>query len=206
MDVTDIELGWNKLCLSGQDRVGLISDAADHELILRITGGESELFAELVKRYQKKVAALIYSLIQHPDEVEDVAQEVFITIYRHLGRFEHRSSFSTWIYRITVNKCHDWQRRNYRQKGRFGTVADKDVDLTMVDLNQTEDCLLVRQQVGKLDEKYRIVIVLYYFHGLKCREIAGILELPTKSVETRLFRARKLLALNMGREINGGNR
>jgi len=205
MDSSDVELSWDRLCQANQFRHTMVSDLSDQELIWSITGGDPQLFAELVNRYQKKIAALIYSLISVSDEVEDIAQDVFITVYQNLSRFEHRSSFSTWIYRITVNKCHDWQRRNYRRKAWF-KPWDDGIVLPAVTMDNAEDYLMVRQQVSGLPDKYRLVIVLYYYHGLKCHEIAGILEVPPKTVETRLFRARKLLAAQLGRgDGNAGN-
>lgn len=190
MNSGDTELSWNKLCL---DKPGaLATELSDNELIVKIAGGDRELFAELVQRYQKKIASLIYSLIRIPDEVDDIAQDVFITVYRSLDRFEFRSSFSTWVYRITINKCHDWERKRYRHKYWFKDWAS--LEFTAATQENSEDCLAVRQQVNQLGEKYRVVIVLYYFQGLKCQEIASILKVSSKTVETRLLRARRLLA------------
>ncbi|MGE5380155.1 MAG: RNA polymerase sigma factor [Methylocystaceae bacterium] len=192
MHTDNTELSWDELCLK-QTEISPGGEINDNELIVRINGGNHELFAEIVKRYQKRVAALIYSLIQVPDDVDDMAQDVFITVYRHLEQFEFRSSFSTWIYRIAINKCRDWQRKQYRYKYWF-KGWDDNLEYTAVTQESTEDRVTVRQQINQLDEKYRIVIVLYYFQGMKCQEIASILKVSNKTVETRLFRARKLLA------------
>lgn len=167
---------------------------SDEELVSRIVNGEHLLFEELVERYRSKVASLIYSIINSREELDDVAQEVFVSVYRSLRSFENRSTFSTWIYRITVNKCRDWQRKVYlrRPTELLGLLGQYRASPTNGRLN-IEDREAVREAVRGLPEKYRTIVILYYYHDRSCQEIADILEMSKKTVETRLMRGRNLI-------------
>lgn len=168
---------------------------SDDELIKRILDGESYLFEEIINRYRSRVASLIYNVTGGCDELEDIAQEVFVSVYRNLGLFEHRSQLGTWIYRITVNKCRDWQRKTIRRRSGqvielYGTDRASPADAT----SEWEERDTVRKAVDGLPERYRPVIILYYYHDLSCQEIAEVLGMPKKTVETRLIRGRGIIA------------
>ncbi len=167
------------------------SDITDQELVVRILRGEDHLFEKLLDRYRNQVAALIYSITGSQSDLEDIAQETFLTIYKNLPSFRGQSSLGTWIYRITVNKTRDWQRRHYLRRpvelleltGLYRASPRQKLAF--------EEQEVIRDAIRQLPEKYRLVIVLYYFHDLSCREIAEVLALPKKTVETRLIRGRK---------------
>ena len=84
----------------------------DLELIERIQGGDQDAFKELVERYQRKVYSICYGMLKDQEASLDVSQEVFIKVYRYLEKFNRESSFYTWLYRITVNMCIDYIRKN----------------------------------------------------------------------------------------------
>ncbi len=166
------------------------NDITDEELVRRILLGEDHLFEKILVSYRDRVAALIFSLTGSQSDLEDIAQETFIAIYKNLASFQGRSSLGTWIYRITVNKCRDWQRRNYLRHPvellgitGFNRASPRDGP-------NLEEQEVIRNAIGRLPEKYRLVIVLYYFHDLSCPEIADVLGLPKKTIETRLARGR----------------
>lgn len=178
------------------------NDITDQELVVRILRGEDHLFEEILDRYRNQVAALIYSITGSQSDLEDIAQEAFLAVYKNLTSFQGRSSLGTWIYRITVNKSRDWQRRNYLSRpvelleltGLYRASPQETPDI--------EEQEVIRNAVRRLPEKYRLVIILYYFHDLSCREVAEVLALPEKTVETRLARGRKRIEmmLDMGGE------
>lgn len=173
------------------------TEPGDEELVCRIVDGEKHLFSEILNRYRDKVAGLIFSITNSRDELEDIAQEVFIAVYKNLGAFENRSQFGTWIYRITVNKCRDWQRRTYSRRALefLGLVgADRASPSTAEGM---EDQETVRAAVRALPEKYGIVIILYYYHDLSCQEISEVLGIPKKTVETRLIRGRNQIGTRL---------
>ena len=182
----------------------------DAELVERVRKGETRRFAELVARYQDPVFAMAVRFLRSPGDAEDVAQEAFLRAYRGLASFKGEARFSTWLYRITWNLCADWLRR-HRRPGRraeqsiedAGHVADGRVDLER-GLLAAEEKRKVREALDSLDEKYRSVIVLLYYQKLSYEEIAGVLEVPLKTVETRLYRARRLLKQRLERQGVGG--
>jgi RNA polymerase sigma factor (sigma-70 family) len=176
----------------------------DDELVEGVRRGETRLYEQLVARYQDPVYALALRFVRASSEAEDIAQEAFLRAYRGLGSFKGEARFSTWLYRITWNLCADWMRR-HRKRGRAHLpmdeareVADGRVDLEG-DLVHAEERRAVREALGRLDGKYRAVVSLAYFQKLSYEEIAVVLNVPMKTVETRLYRARKLMKENLQR-------
>ena len=181
----------------------------DDELIGRVRRGETRLFAELVHRYQDPVYGMAVRFIRSPAEAEDLAQEAFLRAFRGLEGFKGDSRFSTWLYRITWNLCADWLRRN-RKPGRAPLAIDDAADVAdgTVDIEEgylaAEERQEVRRALDRLDEKYRSVLMLLYYQKLSYDQIADVLDVPLKTVETRLYRARKLLGESLRRAGVGG--
>jgi len=181
----------------------------DDELIERVRRGETRLFALLVVRYQDPVYGMALRFVRRAADAEDVAQEAFLRAYRSLEGFKGDARFSTWLYRITWNLCTDWLRRN-RKPARASVALDDDADVAdgRVDLEEgllaAEERRKVRQALDGLAEKYRSVLILMYYQKMSYDQIASVLGAPMKTVETRLYRARKLLRQSLQREGVGG--
>jgi RNA polymerase sigma-70 factor, ECF subfamily len=170
----------------------------DEQLIGRVRSGDTRLFGELVRRYQDPVFAMALRLVGSERDAEDVAQEAFLRVHRGLEGFKGNAKFSTWLYRITFNLCTDWLRKN-RRPGRATTslddaaeVADASVQLEQGVLDAAERQPL-REALDGLQERYRTLVVLHYYQGLPCQQIAEVLGMPLKTVATRLYRARRML-------------
>jgi RNA polymerase sigma-70 factor (ECF subfamily) len=181
----------------------------DARLIERVQKGETRCFAELVSLYQDQVFSMALRFVRREKDAEDIAQEAFLRAYRGLDGFRKDAKFSTWLYRITWNLCADWLRRN-RKPGRKPVSISDTADLAdgRVDLEQgllaKEEKEKVRAALDGLDEKYRTVIVLLYYQKMSYDQIAAVLEVPVKTVETRLYRARRLLRESLQRAGLGG--
>jgi RNA polymerase sigma-70 factor, ECF subfamily len=181
----------------------------DEELIEGVQKGETRLFAELVRRYQDVVYGMARRFVGIPSEAEDLAQEAFLRAFRGLADFKGEARFSTWLYRIAFNLCADWLRRN-RKPGRAQAGIDDAADLadTRVDLEQevldAEETRRVRSAIDGLDEIYREVVILLYYQKLSYEQIAAVLGVPLKTVETRLYRARKALRASLEAPVKGG--
>jgi RNA polymerase sigma factor (sigma-70 family) len=177
---------------------GTIQRLTDAELTDRVRAGETRLFAELVQRHQDPVFAMALRFLGSPSDAEDVAQEAFLKAYRGLADFKGEAKFSTWLYRITWNLCADWKRKHGGPRKRTasleaaGDFADARVDLE-AGLLDGEERERVRRALAGLDERYRSVVELLYYQKLSYDQIAVVLDLPLKTVETRLYRARKML-------------
>ncbi|MGI6552311.1 MAG: sigma-70 family RNA polymerase sigma factor [Bacillota bacterium] len=155
----------------------------------------------LMRRFGQKVQKLAYYYVRDRHQAEDIAQEVFCRVYRHLDRFRGESSYYTWIYRITVNLCKDYLRSAYFRRmipwGEFRYLEN---------LRQREARLFEAVEGGELFQKvmdlplkYRTVTALYYFEDMSTGEIAEILRVKENLVRTWLYRARKLLQESLSR-------
>lgn len=170
----------------------------DADIIGRVRGGETRLFDELVRRYQDRVYGMATRLVGHSVDAEDVAQEVFLKAFRGLEGFKGDALFSTWLYRITFNLCADWLRRNRRAGRRTSSYEERpEAGDGSVDIGEgflaSEERGEVRNAVDGLPEKYRVVVMLLYYQSLPYEQIGAILGVPIKTVETRLYRARRML-------------
>lgn len=166
----------------------------DTVLVRRAAEGARAAFAELVRRHQGKVRGLLLRLCGDRTLADDLAQEVFLRAYRGLCGFEGRSSFSTWLYRISYNAYLNHSTRTRKWSALpsgydTATAAPDDAHSPpRSDLRRDLDLA-----VATLPERYRGVVVLYYLQDLSYPEIAEILDVPLGTVKTHLHRAKRLL-------------
>ena len=192
------------------------SSDPDQKLIQRFLSGEEGAFNQLVLNYQNRVYGLCYQLLGSLDEAEEVAQEVFLTVYRSLKDFRGESRFSTWLYRVTVNHCKNRMkylgRRGYYQsdsleepveteKGEISRQLADEAQDPLEYLEQKEIQILVRKKIMDLAEDHRVVILLRDLEGLSYQEIARILELKEGTVKSRIHRARAELKSLLEKEL-----
>lgn len=165
----------------------------DFSLIKRFIDGDEAVFGELVKRHRDKVRNIVYISLSNSNSVDDIAQEVFITVYRHLKTFRFESQFTTWIYRITINKCKDHLRKkNVRRI--FLPLTDEEKEPVFESINEDIDIKqIVQNAIGSLPDKLRIPLVLKDLEGFSYQEIADTMECEIGTVKSRIFRAREAL-------------
>lgn len=170
----------------------------DFELVRKSAAGDDTSFRLLVTRHKEKVRNLIYLTLNNAEPVDDIAQDVFITVFRNLNKFRYESQFTTWLYRITINKCKDHIRR---QKIRSIFSPFKEADEEEITINPVEDIDvsgIVQKAMAKLPEKLRSPLILKEIEGMSYQEIAETLDCEIGTVKSRIFRAReglkKLLA------------
>lgn len=185
----------------------------DEEIIRLIIKGDIELYAEIIDRYSGKVYSTAYSYTHSQEESRDLVQEILIKIYNNLSSFKEDARFSTWLYRIAVNSCIDWSRKK-KSKAIMTAISFEETNILEIittDSEGPEELLLkqenkeaVRNAVGDLPEIYKTVLVLYYFEELQVQEICNILDTPRKTIETRLYRAKKILKSILTQKIMGG--
>jgi RNA polymerase sigma-70 factor (ECF subfamily) len=204
----------NRQKRSGDSRQ--VGDDPDPELIKRFLKGEEEAFNRLVLSYQNRVYGLCFRLTGSLDEAEDVAQEIFITVYKSLKNFRGDSRFSTWLYRITVNHCKN--RMKYLGRRGYFTSESMDQPLEVEDgelarqiqsedmdalsqMEQKEVQKLVQDKIQELDGEHREVILLRDMEGLSYEEISEILGLPEGTVKSRIHRARLELKAKLEKEL-----
>ncbi len=166
----------------------------DFSLIRSFTAGNEDAFRTLLKRHKEKVRNLVYITMGKPDDVDDITQEVFITVFRKLSSFRYESQFSTWLYRVTVNKCRD-HIRGHKIRNFFSSLSPEN-DIAVSETHNEglfEVQEIVRQSIAKLPEKYRIPLILRDIEGFDYRQIAETLETEVGTIKSRIFRAREAL-------------
>src|SRR5256884_2000831 len=194
--------------------VAQIATLADGELVKTAIAGRETSFEELVRRYQRPIAAYVYRMVGDYDSALDLTQEVFIKVYNSLARYRSEFKFSTWIYKIAHNAAIDHLRR-HAVRGQ-ALVAGEDCERREVALKslrltpeqeseKKERCSEIEAVVQTLPAGYRELIVLRHSHDLSYDEIAEVTGLPLGTVKNRLFRAREAMRdLLIRRSISSG--
>jgi len=179
--------------LSGLEEKELVRRAAEED--------DREAFARLISRYQNGVFGLLHRLLGGTNEVEDVAQNVFLSAYRGLRAFRGQASFGTWIYRIAYNQaCSALRRLRSRRAREMPQIQDEEngrqdepTDSKTPDPEQQTIRKQVWEAVSELPPASQAVVEMYYNQGLKYPQIAEALDLPLGTVKTHLHRARAQL-------------
>lgn len=166
----------------------------DFSLVKGFLEGNEQSFVKLVNRHKDKVRNLIYLTLGNNYQVEDIAQDVFISVYRKLSQFNFNSQFSTWLYRITINKCKDHLRRA-KLRSIFSPfeLAEDEKFVEKHDSDEFEVKQIVNDAIAQLPEKLRIPLVLRDIEGMSYQEIGDSLGFEQGTVKSRIFRAREQL-------------
>jgi RNA polymerase sigma-70 factor (ECF subfamily) len=165
--------------------------------------GDEKAFEEIVRRYQRQVANIIYLTLGNREEVDDLSQEVFIRVYRSLGRFQFDASLYSWIYRIVVNLCIDEVRRKkirkavslefFTERRLEGEKRSKEHATASDDMLKEEKKRIIVDALQRLSPVHRTVIVLREYEDMSYEEIAKTLHISAQAVKSRIFRAREEL-------------
>jgi RNA polymerase sigma-70 factor (ECF subfamily) len=185
---------------------GVTATGQERALVDSCRSGDALAFSRLVRLHEAMVFSLSARLLGDADEARDAAQEVFLQVYRQLGRFEGRSSLKTWIYRIAVNQCHNrrrfWHRRRRdREEGLEAVTAEaagaRGGPSPYEEACRRERARRVQAALLELSFEHRTVLVLREVEGLTCEEVAEALRVPPGTVKSRLSRAREALRLRL---------
>jgi len=194
----------NATALSLQD----VNSLADFELVSTAIAGREAGFEELVRRYQRPIAAYVYRMVGDYDSALDLTQEVFIKVYNSLARYRSEYKFSTWIYKIAHNAAIDFIRRHAVREQALTIGVDGDqremaIESRRLTPEQESEREELRSEIESvvrlLPSAYRELIVLRHSHDLSYDEIAEVTGLPLGTVKNRLFRAREAMRGELGR-------
>ena len=167
----------------------------DYTLIRKFNDGQEQAFGKLVVKHKEKVRNLVYLTLGDTEFIDDISQDVFINVYHKLNEFRFESKFTTWLYRITINKCRDYLREK-RVRSIFVPIKDDGPEFSGGTHSENIDIpQLVRNAIDKLPEKLRIPLILRDIDGLSYNEIAEKLECEVGTVKSRIFRARESLKI-----------
>lgn len=169
------------------------SDEKDVLLIREFIDGKEKAFEKLMLLHKDKVRNLIFLTLSDSEFVDDISQDVFISVYHKLKEFRFESKFTTWLYRITVNKCRDYLRKK-RVRSIFVPIKDTHENIRSTGIHEDIDIPgLVRKAIGRLPEKLKVPLVLRDIDGFSYNEIAEKLDCEVGTVKSRIFRARESL-------------
>ena len=189
----------------------LISDASrtDEELVTRSRGGDVDSFNQLILRWERPIYALAYRVIGREEDARDVCQETFLRAFRSLAGFKGQAKFSSWLYRIALNLCRDWIRRQRRAPV---SQLPEDIDIleaaaatepteSIEDLvARRELSAVVEEAMALLPDEQRTAIILKEYHGMTFQEIADLQGCPLSTVKTRLYQGLSVLRRQLERQ------
>ncbi len=184
--------------------------STDEELVARSKGGDADSFNQLILRWERPIYALAYRVIGREEDARDVCQETFLRAFRALPGFKGEAKFSSWVYRIALNLCRDWMRRQRRaptmqmpegvdpieMAGEHGPVESIE---TLVERRELSG--VVEEAMKLLPEEQRTAIILKEYHGMTFQEIADLQGCPLSTVKTRLYQGLSVLRRHL--EKNG---
>jgi len=167
----------------------------DYDLVLACVEGDKDAFGELLGRYKNLVYSVVLRMVSDREEANDLAQEVFIKLYRNLEKYQPEYRFSTWTIRVATNHVIDYRRKKRQDTVSFedaGDVADY-ADTPEAAYIAKEQSRMLRDLIDGLPDMYKVPIVLYHQQGLSYQEISEITDEPLSKVKNRIFRGRKML-------------
>jgi len=186
----------------------------EFELIQKAQHGDSAAFNQVVSAYRRRILGTISRLIGRPEDVEDVAQEVFIRLYFSLGQLRTAEVFEPWLYRLTVNASYDYLRKSRRRvESRMADLSEQQVMMadavagSRAQSDETEKRRVretVQELLGTVSEDDRILLTLKEVEGLSLKELEKIYDVNENALKVRLFRARQRVLKKM-KEVTGGS-
>jgi RNA polymerase sigma-70 factor (ECF subfamily) len=187
-----------------------IEATSDAEVMLRVRAGDDSAFAYLVQKYRRPMVSFMYRMARNPGAAEDLAQEVFLRVYRSRESYEPSAKFSTWLYRIATNLAANYARdtRHERPENMVSIdEPDEDTGLT-VDVPDAslsaEEAILrrermaaIRQRVQALPERQRLAVIMHKYQQMDYRQISQVLKLSESATKSLLFRAYETLRVQL---------
>jgi len=176
----------------------MYAETSDEEIIGRVLHGDQQVFAELVKRYQPFVFTIAMRYVNHREDAEEIAQDVFVKAYRSLADFRRDSKFSTWLYTITTNTSITFLRKRKLETHSLGDerifeqadVKDPNEEIILV---QKSRAVIINKAIRLLNPDDATIIILFYQGEQSLEEIGNILGITPNNAKVKLHRARQRL-------------
>jgi len=184
----------------------------DEELVARSRTGDVDSFNQLIVRWERPIYALAYRVLGREEDARDICQDTFLRAYRALPGFKGQAKFSSWLYRIALNLCRDWIRRQRRnpvlQLAEDADPAELSADAGPVEsiedlVARRELSSIVGDAMRSLSEEQRTAIILKEYHGMTFQEIADMQGCPLSTVKTRLYQGLAQLRRHLERRGQG---
>jgi len=181
-------------------------ETPDADLVKMVLGGKNDAFAILITRHKRLIYNVIYNMINDREEINDIAQEVFIKIYRSLDKYNPEYKFSTWSVKIATNYCLDILRKKKVDQISIDEVigVSGNIGTPEEDYLKKEKRERINYELSKLPDKYRIPLILFHKNGFSYEEISQVLNEPMSIIKNRLYRARLMLRKALSSERKEG--
>jgi RNA polymerase sigma-70 factor (ECF subfamily) len=177
-------------------------DALDRDCVDRCLRGERDAFEQLLARYEKPVYNAVLRLVGNPDEARDLCQEAFVKVYTNLRSYDSNRKFFSWMYRVAINETINHLNTRRRFEPLSATLeyghANPEQEMQIIERDRE-----IQRALLELEPKYRLAVVVRHFLQLSYSEAAHVLDLPEKTVKSRLFTARQLLREILTRNGHG---
>ncbi len=182
-----------------------LAKASDGELAALTIAGGQQAFAEIMRRHREPIYRLVRGHIGDPEEALDLVQECFVSAYKRLDSYDRARPFRAWLSRIAINKCRDWARRRAVRRLLLGSASVDEAGAVPDPAPRLDEAAADRQEldllwqaIARLPRNLREPLILRTVEGLSQAETALVLRISEKAVETRVYRARKLLSQRLG--------
>lgn len=173
--------------------------AADRKLIRRYLAGDVEAFDALMQAHEDRVFSICLRMLRSRDAALDTTQDVFLTVFRKADRYKEQAAFSTWLYRVTVNACYDHLRKAKRRRTEPLPEHVDPHDPRGADaIGAVELRPDIERALAAIGPDFRAVAILVDLEGMSLEDAADTLEIPIGTVKSRVFRARRQLAAELG--------
>ena len=194
--------------ISATLRQGAVTAEAlsDAEIMLRVKAGDQSAFDYLVQKYRRSLVSFMYRMARNPAAAEDLAQEVFLRVYRSRGTYEASAKFTTWLYRIATNLAVNHARDTRHERPEVTVSLDEPDEETGTRLEvpdsalgaeqamvRRERVLAIRRKVGALPERQRLAVIMHKYQQMDYKQLAEVLKLSESATKSLLFRAYETL-------------
>jgi RNA polymerase sigma-70 factor, ECF subfamily len=182
----------------------------DAEVMLRVKAGDDSAFAYLVQKYRRPMVSFMYRMAHNAAAAEDLAQEVFLRVYRSRQNYEPSAKFSTWLYRIATNLAVNYVRDTRHERPENMVSVDEPDQETGLTMDVRDSCLTaeeailrrermaaIRQRVQALPERQRMAVIMHKYQQMDYRQIAQVLKLSESATKSLLFRAYETLRVQL---------
>ena len=171
----------------------------DVELIQRYLAGDIDAFNELMAAHEDRVFGICLRMLQDREAALDATQDTFLTVFRKADRYRAQAAFSTWLYRVAVNTCYDHLRRRKRKRADSLPETHDPSDPATEDLYEAVEVRpAIEAALSELSPEFRAAVVLVDLQGMSLDQASDTLAVPTGTVKSRLFRARRQLSQSLG--------
>ena len=186
--------------------VGMVEPPSDAEIMLRVKAGDQPAFDYLVQKYRRPLVSFMYRMARNPAAAEDLAQEVFLRVYRSRATYEASAKFTTWLYRIATNLAVNHARDTRHERPEVTVSLDAPDEETGTTFELADDALsaeqtiarrervlAIRRKVGALPERQRLAVIMHKYQQMDYKQIAEVLKLSESATKSLLFRAYETL-------------